>query len=133
MARSHGFTDFFEEIERKNPGMWQPDFNTPSSGTVNSVMSLKPKQRSMEIFRQLPVVPTTATHEIKGARDLFVTSESADIHRSGIHLTVPSGHGSFHHPQAIEEIRHPRAAAAPSELSRSENDWTLRRRSDDAG
>lgn len=105
VARSHGFTDFFEEIERKNPGMWQPDFNTPSSGTVNSVMSLKPKQRSMEIFRQLAVVPTTATHEIKGARDLFVTSESADIPGAESTLTVPSGHGSFHHPQAIEEIR----------------------------
>ena len=105
VARSHGFTDFFDEIERKNPGMWKPEFNTPSSGTVNSVLSLTPKQRSMEIFRQLPVVPTTATHVIKGERDLFVSSGSADIAGAESTLTVPSGHGSFHHPQAIVEIK----------------------------
>ncbi|WP_035608231.1 alpha/beta hydrolase [Haloferula sp. BvORR071] len=105
VARSHGFTDFFEEIERKNPGMWQPAYNSTSDGTVNSILSLKPKQRSMEIFRQLPVVPTTATHVIKGQRDLFVSPESADIAGAESTLTVPSGHGSFHHPQAIAEIK----------------------------
>lgn len=105
VARSHGFTDFFDEIEKKNPGMWQPDFNTPSSGTVNSVMSLKPKQRSMEIFRQLPLLPGTAGHVIKGARDLFVSPASADLPGAESTLVVPSGHGSFHHPQAIVEIR----------------------------
>jgi len=105
VAQSHGFTDFFDEVERKNPGMWKPDFNTPSSGTVNSVMSLKPKQRSMDIFRSLPIVPTTATHVIKGSHDIFVSPQSSDCPGAESTLTVPSGHGSFHHPQAIAEIK----------------------------
>ncbi len=105
IAQSHGFTDFFDEVEKKNPGMWQADFNTPSSGTVNSVMSLRPKQASMDIFRSLPIVPTTATHVIKGSHDLFVSPQSADCPGAESTLTVPSGHGSFHHPQAIAEIK----------------------------
>jgi hypothetical protein len=105
VARSHGFSDFFGEIERKNPGMWQPAYNNTSDGAINSVLSLTPKQRSMEIFRQLPIVPSTAGHVIKGERDLFVSSESADLPGAESTITVPSGHGSFHHPQAIAEIR----------------------------
>jgi pimeloyl-ACP methyl ester carboxylesterase len=105
VAPSHGFNDFFEEVEKKNPGLWQPSFNTPSSGSVSSVVSLTPKQLSMEIFRQLPIVPGTAGHVIKGERDLFVSPESSDLPGAESTLTVPSGHGSFHHPEAIAEIK----------------------------
>ena len=105
VAPSRGFNDFFAGIEKKNPGMWRPIYDDPASGTINSVVSLTPKQASMEIFRQLKIVPGTATHVIKGARDLFVSSSSADVPGAESTLTVPSGHGSFHHPQAIAEIR----------------------------
>ncbi|MCW1914706.1 alpha/beta hydrolase [Luteolibacter sp. GHJ8] len=105
VAPSRGFNDFFDRIEKKNPGMWQPVYENLAAGTVNSVMSLAPKQRSMEIFRTLSVVPTTASHVIKGSRDLFVSSSSADIPGAESVLTVSSGHGSFHHPKAMEEIK----------------------------
>lgn len=105
VAPSRGFTDFFAEIEKKNPGMWRPIYDDPSSGTINSVVSLAPKQASMDIFRQLKIVPGTATHVIKGSHDHFVSSASADLPGAESTLTVPSGHGSFHHPQAIAEIK----------------------------
>jgi pimeloyl-ACP methyl ester carboxylesterase len=105
VAPNHGFSDFFDEIERKNPGIWQPVYSNLRGSEVNSVTSLAPKQHSMEIFRHLPIIPGTASHVIKGSRDLVVSTKSADIPGAESTLTVPSGHGTFHDPQAIAEIR----------------------------
>jgi pimeloyl-ACP methyl ester carboxylesterase len=105
VAPSHGFADFFDSLEKKNPGIWQPAYHNLPGSVVNSVSSLSPQQRSMEIFRSLPIVPGTAGHLIIGSRDFFVAPSSSDLPGAESVLKVPSGHGSFHHPQAIAEIK----------------------------
>jgi pimeloyl-ACP methyl ester carboxylesterase len=105
VAPSHGFSDFFDGLEKKNPGIWQPAYRNLPGTAVNSVSSLSPQQRSMEIFQSLPIVPGTAAHVIFGSRDFFVARSSASVPGAESVLEVPSGHGSFHHPRAIAEIK----------------------------
>lgn len=105
VAPSHSFSDFFESLEKKNPGIWQPAYSNLPGSSVTSIVSLAPKQRSMEIFKDLPVVRGTASHVIKGSRDFFVSPSSSEVPGAESTLTVPSGHGSFHHPKAIAEIK----------------------------
>jgi pimeloyl-ACP methyl ester carboxylesterase len=105
VAPNHAFQDFFVEVEKKNPGMLQPDYQTLTGGKLTSIGGLSPKQRSMEIFDRLPLIPGTAGHVITGSRDLFVAPSSSSLPGAESALEVPSGHGSFHHPQAIAEIR----------------------------
>lgn len=105
VAPNHGFQDFFVEVEKKNPGMLQPDYKALTASKVTSIGGLTPKQRSMEIFDRLPLIPGTAGHVITGSRDMFVAPSSSSLPGAESSLEVPSGHGSFHHPQAIAEIR----------------------------
>lgn len=103
-APSSDFQDFFREIERKNPGIIQPAYAGLTQGKVTSVMTLSPGQRSMEIFDQLPLTPGTAAHIITGSMDFVVQRSSATVAGAESIIEVPAGHGSFHHPKAIEEI-----------------------------
>lgn len=104
-APSHDFQDFYREVERKNPGMLQPDYRTLTRSKLTSVWALAPKVRSMEILDELPVVPGVHTHVILGSHDHFVSHESGTLAGAESTLEVPSGHGSFHHPLAIAEIK----------------------------
>ncbi len=103
-APSPEFQDFFREVERKNPGMLQPDYTTLTTGKISSVGALAPRQRSMEILDQLPLTGGTASHVITGSKDFVVQRSSASIKGAESNIEVPAGHGSFHHPEAIEEI-----------------------------
>ena len=103
-APSTEFQDFFREIERKNPGIIQPDYAGLTQGKVTSVMTLSPGQRSMEIFDQLPLTKGTAAHIITGSMDFVVQRSSATVADAESIVEVPAGHGSFHHPKAVEEI-----------------------------
>jgi pimeloyl-ACP methyl ester carboxylesterase len=105
VAQDDRFQDFFRQIETKNPGMLQPDYQSLTRGKVTSVGALSPQQRSMEIFDRLPLVPGTAAHVITGSRDLFVAPSSSSLPGAESSFEVPAGHGSFHHPQAIAEIK----------------------------
>jgi hypothetical protein len=105
VARSDSFQGFFREVEKKNPEMLQPDYKSLTGGKVTSIAGLTPHSRSMDIFDKLPLIPRTAGHVISGSRDLFVASSSSSLPDAESSLEVPSGHGSFHHPQAIAEIR----------------------------
>ena len=105
VAPSQGFSSFFDGLEKKNPGIWGPAYRNLPGTSVNSVSSLSPQQLSMEIFRKLPIVPNTAVHVITGSRDLFVSPLSSTVPGAESSLEVPSGHGSFHHPEAIAEIK----------------------------
>lgn len=105
VARDDRFQSFFREVERKNPGVFQPAYESLARGKVTSVAALTPNQRSMGIFDRLPLIPGTAGHVITGSRDLFVAPSSSSLPGAESSLEVPAGHGSYHHPAAIAEIR----------------------------
>jgi pimeloyl-ACP methyl ester carboxylesterase len=105
VAKDDRFQDFFRQIEAKNPGMLQPDYQSLTHGKITSVGALSPQQRSMEIYDRLPLVRGTTGHVITGSRDLFVAPSSSSLPGAESSLEVPAGHGSFHHPQAIAEIK----------------------------
>lgn len=105
VAPSDSFQGFFRDLEKKNPGMLQPGYKSLTGSKVTSISGLTPHQRSMEIFDQLPLVPGTAGHVITGSRDMFVAPSSSSLPDAESSLEVPAGHGSFHHPKAIAEIR----------------------------
>ncbi|MEO5913755.1 MAG: alpha/beta hydrolase [Luteolibacter sp.] len=104
VAPSPQFQDFFREVERKNPGMLQPDYASLTKGKVSSVTALAPHQRSMEILDQLPLTGGTKAHIITGSMDFVVHRSSATVADAESNIEVPAGHGSFHHPKAIAEI-----------------------------
>ncbi|MEK7949548.1 esterase/lipase family protein [Luteolibacter soli] len=105
VAPDDKFQDFFRQIEKKNPGMLQPAYQSLTQGKITSVVALTPKGRSMEIFDRLPLVPGTKGHVITGSHDLFVPPSSSSLPGAESSLQVPAGHGSFHNPQAIAEIK----------------------------
>lgn len=104
VAPSPQFQDFFREVERKNPGMLQPGYESLTRGKVSSITALAPRQRSMEILDQLPLTPGTAAHIITGSMDFVVHRSSATVADAESNIEVPAGHGSFHHPKAVAEI-----------------------------
>lgn len=104
VAPSPKFQDFFREVEKKNPGMLQPDYQSLTKGRVSSVTALAPHQRSMEILDQLPLTRGTAAHIITGSMDWIVHRSSATVADAESNIEVPAGHGSFHHPKAVNEI-----------------------------
>jgi len=104
IAPSPKFQDFFREVERKNPGMLQPDYASLTKGKVTSVVTLTPHMRSMEILDKLPLTPGTAAHIITGSMDSVVQRSSATVADAESNIEVPAGHGSFRHPLAIAEI-----------------------------
>jgi pimeloyl-ACP methyl ester carboxylesterase len=103
-APSPKFQDFFREVEKKNPGMLQPDYTSLTKGKVTSVVTLAPHMRSMEILDKLPLTSGTAAHIITGSMDFVVHRSSATVADAQSNIEVPAGHGSFHHPLAIAEI-----------------------------
>ena len=98
------FEDFFVNLEKKNPGIYTPDYAIITKSRLTSVATLAPHQRSMEIFDQLPLVNGTKAHIITGAADWVVHRSSATVADAESNIEVPAGHGSFHHPKAIAEI-----------------------------
>ncbi|MES2920515.1 MAG: alpha/beta hydrolase [Verrucomicrobiota bacterium] len=104
VAPSPKFQDFFREVEKKNPGMLQPEYESLTKGKVSSITALAPHQRSMEILDQLPLTPGTTAHVITGSMDFVVNRSSATVEGAESNIEVPAGHGSFHHPLAITEI-----------------------------
>ncbi|HEY5894931.1 MAG TPA: alpha/beta hydrolase [Chthoniobacterales bacterium] len=104
-APTSHFQDFFRTIATRNPGMLRGEYNLLASGKVSSVWGLSPRRRSMEILDGLPIIPGCATHVIMGASDPIVPQSSAILPAAESTLEVPGGHGSFHQPKAIAEIR----------------------------
>ncbi|MBK1815535.1 alpha/beta hydrolase [Luteolibacter yonseiensis] len=104
VAPSPKFQDFFRQVEKKNPGMLQPDYASLTKGRVSSVTALAPHQRSMEILDQLPLTRGTSAHIITGSMDWIVHRSSATVADAESNIEVPAGHGSFHHPKAVDEI-----------------------------
>ncbi len=104
VAPSADFQDFFRDLERKNPGMLQPGYEALTKGKVSSITTLSPRQKSMEILDRLPLTPGTAAHIITGSADFIVHRSSATVENAESNIEVPAGHGSFHHPKAMEEI-----------------------------
>lgn len=104
-APTSQFQDFYRRIEKKNPGMLRGEYNLLASGKMSSIWGLSPKRRSMEILDGLPIIPGCAAHVIIGASDPIVPRASAILPGAESTIEVPGGHGSFHQPQAIAEIR----------------------------
>lgn len=104
VAPNHQFEDFFVELERKNPGLYQPEYVSLTQGRVSSITSLSPRMRSMEIMDQIPIQRGTAAHIITGSMDWVVHRSSATVAGAESQIEVPAGHGSFHHPKAVAEI-----------------------------
>lgn len=104
IAPSREFEDFFREVGRKNPGIYQPDYVSLAKGKVTSVTTLAPHMKSMEILDQVPLTLGTKVHIITGSMDFVVNRSSATVADAESNIEVPAGHGSFHHPKAIAEI-----------------------------
>ncbi len=105
MVPDRRFSEFYDEIAKKNPGAFQPPYDRLTGKQVNSLVDLDPKRRSLEVFRELPIIPGTATHVIKGSFDMVVSSKSSDLPGAESTMTVRSAHATFRNREAIVEIR----------------------------
>lgn len=105
VAPTSQFRDFFRSVEKKNPGILRDEYTVLTKGKLSSIWALGPRRRSMEILDGLPIIPGCAAHVIMGASDPVVPRSSATLPGAESEIVVPGGHGSFHQPQAIAEIR----------------------------
>lgn len=109
------FQEFYTRVSAANPGAFTPAYAELGSGKLNSVSSLSPRQPTLRILADLPYAQPVATHSIIGNRgesglltnssDGVVPYTSSHLDEAASELVVPAGHGAFHHPAAIGEIK----------------------------
>lgn len=108
------FQKFFRKISEDNPGVFTPAYEALGRGELDSVSALSPKQPTIQILSKLPFPAGVRTHSIIGNRgrkgplekssDGIVPYTSSHLEHADSELVVPTGHGAFHHPKAMEEI-----------------------------
>jgi pimeloyl-ACP methyl ester carboxylesterase len=109
------FQSFFGRISAANPGVFTPAYEMLGSGQLDSVSSLSPRQPTLRILSGLPFAHPVKTHSIIGNRgrpgplekssDGIVPYSSSHLDGAESELVVPAGHGAFHHPDAVTEIK----------------------------
>ncbi len=109
------FQEFYSRISAANPGAFTRAYTELGSGKLNSVSSLSPRQPTLRILAELPYAQPVSTHSIIGNRgqsdplenssDGIVPYTSSHLDDAASELVVPAGHGAFHHPAAIGEIK----------------------------
>ncbi len=109
------FQDFYTRVSAANPGAFKPAYAELGSGKLNSVSALSPRQPTLRILADLPYAQTVKKHSIIGNRgksgplmnssDGVVPYTSSHLNEAASELVVPAGHGVFHHPAAIVEIK----------------------------
>ncbi len=108
------FQAFYQRISAENPGVFTPQYELLGQGKLNSVSALSPGQPTLRILADLPMPYRVKTHSIIGNRgrpgpleassDGIVPYTSSHLDTAESELVVPSGHGAFHHPNALSEI-----------------------------
>lgn len=108
------FQKFFRKISEDNPGVFTPAYEALGTGKLDSVSALSPRQPTIQILSSLPFPSGVKTHSIIGDRgrdgprskssDGIVPYSSSHLEAAESELVVPTGHGAFHHPKAMEEI-----------------------------
>lgn len=109
------FQEFYSRVSAANPGAFTQAYAELGSGKLNSVSSLSPRQPTLRILADLPYAQPVSTHSIIGNRgksglltnssDGGVPYTSSHLDEAASELVVASGHGVFHHPAAIGEIK----------------------------
>ncbi len=109
------FQEFFKRVSAANPGAFTPEYAALGRGELDSVSALSPRQPTLRILADLPFPKTVRTHSIIGNRgrqgplekssDGIVPYTSSHLDNAASELIVPTGHGAFHHPAALAEIR----------------------------
>jgi hypothetical protein len=109
------FQEFYSRVSAANPGAFTQAYAELGSGKLNSVSSLSPRQPTLRILADLPYAQPVSTHSIIGNRgksgpltnssDGIVPYTSSHLDEVASELVVPAGHGAFHHPAAIVEIK----------------------------
>jgi hypothetical protein len=109
------FQEFYSRISAANPGAFTPAYAELGSGKLDSVNALSPRQPTLRILADLPYAHPVTTHSIVGNRgksgaladssDGIVPYTSSHLDEAASELVVPAGHGAFHHPAAIAEIK----------------------------
>ena len=109
------FQAFYARISAGNPGVFTPAYELLGRGRLDSVHSLSPRQPTLKIMASLPLPPGVKVHSIIGDRgkggpiesssDGVVPYSSSHVDGAASELIVPAGHGAFHHPLAVAEIK----------------------------
>ncbi|MBB5036977.1 esterase/lipase family protein [Prosthecobacter dejongeii] len=109
------FQEFFKRVSAANPGAFTPEYAALGRGKLDSVSALSPRQPTLRILADLPFPEDVETHSIIGNRgregpleqssDGIVPYTSSHLENASSELIVPTGHGAFHHPAALAEIR----------------------------
>ncbi len=110
------FIDLVARIDRDNPEALREDFKVAmEDGSLTSIGTLSPDHPLLPILNGLPIKPWVTLHSIIGNRGsdkpLEKTGDGVimyvSAHWDGVasEVVVPSWHGSFKHPLAIEEVK----------------------------
>lgn len=109
------FTSLYARLHQANPEALQPAFRKAlSRGELTSIDTLSPKHPLLEPLNALPFAPWITTHSIIGNRgrnvplasssDGVVPYASSHLETAASELIVPTGHGAYKDPRAVEEI-----------------------------
>lgn len=109
------FTSLYRRIHYDNPNALQPAFrDTLSRGTLTSIDTLSPQHPLLKPLNALPFASWVTTHSIIGNRgwegplaessDGVVPYASSHLDVAASELIVPTDHGAYKDPRAVDEI-----------------------------
>jgi hypothetical protein len=111
----NSFQSFYYRVSSANPGVFTPEYSALGAGKMDSVSVLSPKQPTLKILSRLPIGYPIQIHSVIGDRGKSGPLEDSSdgivpywsSHLDGVvsEEIVPSGHGAFHHPEGIAEIK----------------------------
>lgn len=109
------FQDFYRAIGDRNPGAFTPPYESLAKGKNTSVNVLSPDHPTLQILSQLPIPKSVQAHSIIGdqgksgplerSTDGVVPYWSSHLDGVKSELIVPTGHGSFSHPDSVKRIK----------------------------
>jgi len=109
------FRAFYERISAANPGAFTPAYEALGTGQLDSVGALSPRQPTLRILPDLPVLPGLRMHSIIGNRGKpGPLEESSDgvvaywsSHLEGVEseTIVPVDHSAVDHPGTVSEVK----------------------------
>jgi len=109
------FQEFYQRVSTANPGAFTEAYTELGEGKLDSVGSLSPRQPTLQILSDLPVMSGVSLHSIIADRGRDgPLEESSDgvveywsSHLDGVasEVIVPSGHSAPKHPETISEVK----------------------------
>lgn len=109
------FQEFYQRVSTANPGAFTESYAELGEGKLDSVGSLSPRQPTLQILPDLPVVAGVSLHSIiadRGRDGPLEQSSDGVVEYWSSHLDdvvseviVPSGHSAPKHPETIREVK----------------------------